>query len=287
MSVGSANAIGLVNPGFEIDLVDDLKLLSSPDLILTDGSDPGFVIVTQDNSLSGTNITGWRTTAGDNGIELWESGFIAGAANAAFSAPDGGSQFAELNATEETTLFQNLPIAASAGTTQLYFSFLHRARSTGAGSTNVNAVNVQILDGATPLFNEVFATQLIDNGSANQTNNGWARYTSSDFTIPILAAAGTARNITYRFSAVSLTGGNAAIFSTTGLSPTRTFNATGINTTNSDLSFGNFIDTANLSDDPATVGVPFDFEANTGIATLGALFFARKAFKSWKSKKDN
>jgi hypothetical protein len=286
LSIGSVKAIGLTNPGFENNSVTTLQGLGAPDVI-QGGGNPGFVIVTQDNSVSGTNITGWRTTATDFGIELWQSGFAGGAANPVLTASTGGSQFAELNATQATTLFQNLQLGASASSTQLYFSFLHRARANNSsGGTFVNAVNVQILDGATILFNKVFATQLVDNGSANQADNGWARYTSEDFA-PIFAAAGGARNITYQFAAVSLNNGSADIFSTTGTSPTRTFNATGITTTNSDLSFGNFLDTANLSDTPSTVGVPFDFEANVGIGILGALYLGRKAFKSWKSNKDS
>ncbi len=288
LSIGAAKAIGLTNPGFEENSVDTLKTLGAPDVIQTDASNPGFVIVTQDNSVSGTNVNGWRTTAGDFGIELWESGFSGGAANPVLTAAGAGNPFAELNATQATALFQDLPLPASGSTNRLYFRFLHRERDNNAtGGTFVNAVNVQILDGATVLFDRVFATQLVDNGSANQTDNGWARYTSEDFA-PIFAAAGAARPIRYRFAAVSLSSGNADIFSTTGTTPTRTIGATGITTTNTgDLSLGNFLDTANLSDNPATVGVPFDFEANVGIGILGALYFGRKAFKAWKNKKDN
>jgi hypothetical protein len=294
LSVGTAKAIALVNPSFEDNSVASLGALpftSTP--ATTDGRilpDPfvlaasNFVIVTE-NNINGN----WRTNATDRGIEIWNNGF-AGGASPVSAAAGNGTQFAELNAIEATALFQDLPLGASVGSTQLFFSFLHRARAFTVGETALNAVRLTIVDDPsgtnTTLLDRVFATQLVDNSPL--TDNGWARYTSDDFAPFFASSSGSAgRVVRYQFEAVTLTNGNADIFSTTGATPTRTLGATGLTTTNNgDLTFGNFLDAANLSDDPAAVGVPFDFEANVGIGILGALFFGRKAFKSWKNKKE-
>ncbi|MCK6590180.1 MAG: DUF4215 domain-containing protein, partial [Polyangiaceae bacterium] len=64
------------------------------------------------------NIPGWDTTAADNNMEIWSSGF-----NGVPSAD--GIQFAELNANVESTLFQD--VATTPG--QAYFyRFFHRGR---------------------------------------------------------------------------------------------------------------------------------------------------------------
>jgi len=294
LSIGSAKAIALVNPSFEVNRVSDLGALTfTPTPATTSGriqpspftlAASNFVIVTE-NNINGS----WRTNATDRGIEVWNNGF-AGGASPVSAAAGNGDQFVELNATQATALFQDLPLGASVGSTQLFFSFLHRARAASVGATALNAVRLRIFNNDplgtnTTLLDRVFATRLVDNSPL--TNNGWARYTSDDFA-PFFAPSGSlGRVVRYQFEAVTLTNGIADIFSTTGATPTRTLGATGLTTTNSvNLSFGNFLDAANLSDDPAAVGVPFDFEANVGIGILGALFFGRKAFKSWKNKKE-
>ena len=159
-SVGSASAIGLVNPSFEDNNVTTLQ--AGPKI---EGSDnPGYVIVTADK------ITGWKTTASDNGIELWQSGF-----RSVNAAPGNGGQFAEVSGTQASTLFQDLTIAASGGATQLYFNFWHRAReNSNGGAVQTNAVRLIITDSASPspaLFSKVFATQLNPH-DINATNKG-------------------------------------------------------------------------------------------------------------------
>ncbi|TDC67556.1 DUF11 domain-containing protein [Streptomyces hainanensis] len=63
-------------------------------------------------------VPGWLTTASDHMVELWHSGFL-GVPSAE------GAQFAELNANEVSTLYQDLP--TTPGTT-LYWRLYHRGR---------------------------------------------------------------------------------------------------------------------------------------------------------------
>lgn len=63
-------------------------------------------------------VPGWLTTATDHRIELWHSGF-----NGVPSAE--GTQFAELNANQVSTLYQDLPTTPG---TKLYWRLYHRGR---------------------------------------------------------------------------------------------------------------------------------------------------------------
>jgi uncharacterized repeat protein (TIGR01451 family) len=63
-------------------------------------------------------VPGWLTTASDHRIELWHSGFLG------VPSAD-GLQFAELNANEVSTLYQDLPTTPG---TKLYWRLYHRGR---------------------------------------------------------------------------------------------------------------------------------------------------------------
>ncbi|KIF07707.1 hypothetical protein PL81_00425 [Streptomyces sp. RSD-27] len=63
-------------------------------------------------------VPGWLTTATDHRIELWRSGFQGVPAAE-------GAQFAELNANEVSTLYQDLPTTPG---TKLYWRLYHRGR---------------------------------------------------------------------------------------------------------------------------------------------------------------
>ncbi|MEV6581285.1 hypothetical protein AB0M92_24335 [Streptomyces sp. NPDC051582] len=63
-------------------------------------------------------VPGWLTTASDHMIELWHSGFQGVPAAE-------GAQFAELNANEVSTLYQDLPTTPG---TKLYWRLYHRGR---------------------------------------------------------------------------------------------------------------------------------------------------------------
>ena len=271
-SVGSASAIGLLNPSFEADSVSTL-----PALIPGNGNyesssptrpTPGFVITNQ------SNITGWRTDAGDAGIEIWQSGF-----NGVNTAPGNGGQFAEINATQASSTFQDLTIGASVGTTTLYFNFWHRARENG-NPIESNAITLTITDlgtdnaiggigGAadTPLYTQLYQTSLDTTvaGYGTTGNNGWVNYSGqSGVTAGFsAAAAGTSRNLRFSYAATT----------------------TGTTTNDGNLTSGNFLDNANFGDNP-TFGVPFDFSPNLAIGVLGGLYLGRRVLKSLKKKKD-
>ncbi len=281
LTTGSASALGLVNPNFESNTVQSLTPLTpAPGKTAADyksSPSPGFVITDQNN------ITGWKTTATDGGIELWESGF-----QTVVTAPGNGSQFAEVNATGQFALFQDLLVTASGGTTELAFNFWHRARE--QSGTQVNAIRVRIIDDAgtgTALFDRVFATQL-NPASIDATNLGWANYTSANvlaglgLSTLLAPARGTDRSVRFQFEATSLSNSTADVYTTTTASGNvTTYNVSSLTTTNTtDLSFGNFLDSANLQT------IPFDFSPNLGIGVLGALYLGNRFLNSRRNRKD-
>jgi hypothetical protein len=298
-AVKSSYALGLVNPNFENNLVDptlgSLPLTATPATVdgriqpnTFSGTNPNFVIVTNNY------IDGWKTTATDRGIEVWESGFSPSGATV-FAAPGNGSQFAEVNATTASALYQDLLVSASGGATELSFDFWHRARIAAggsAGNVQVNAIRVRIIDDAgtgLSLFDKVFATQL-DPNSINATNKGWANYNSTNVLagLPSLGGAilaparGTDRSVRFQFEATSLTTQTADVYTTTLTSGNVTsYNVSGISTTNANLSYGNFLDNANLQT------IPFDFSPNLGIGILGGLYLGNRCLKSLKNKKSS
>ncbi|MEV4196338.1 DUF7507 domain-containing protein, partial [Streptomyces toxytricini] len=93
--------VALVNGSFEEPVVTDVEIL--PDSTQTQAA---------------KWVPGWRTTATDHRIELWRSGFQGVPAAE-------GTQFAELNANEVSTLYQDL---ATTPGTKLYWRLHHRGR---------------------------------------------------------------------------------------------------------------------------------------------------------------
>ncbi|MFF9351956.1 hypothetical protein [Streptomyces sp. NPDC014734] len=94
--------VALVNGSFEEPVVVNVEIL--PDASRTQ---------------SAKRVPGWLTTATDHMIELWRSGF-----NGVPAAQ--GSQFAELNANQVATLYQDLPTTPG---TKLYWRLHHRGRA--------------------------------------------------------------------------------------------------------------------------------------------------------------
>ncbi|GAA3294630.1 hypothetical protein GCM10020295_19590 [Streptomyces cinereospinus] len=93
--------VTLVNGGFEEPPVTNYEVL--PDASQTQAA---------------KRVPGWLTTASDHMIELWRSGF-----NGVPAAE--GTQFAELNANQVSTLYQDLPTTPG---TRLYWRLYHRGR---------------------------------------------------------------------------------------------------------------------------------------------------------------
>lgn len=93
--------VALANGSFEQPAVTSVEIL--PDASQTQAA---------------KRVPGWLTTASDHKIELWHSGFNG------VPAAD-GAQFAELNAYEVSTLYQDLPTTPG---TKLYWRLYHRGR---------------------------------------------------------------------------------------------------------------------------------------------------------------
>ncbi len=87
-------------------------------------------------------ITGWQTTARDNKIEIWYTGFLG------VSAPD-GRYLAELNANQPSALYQDID---SVPGERLTWSFYHRGRA------GVDTMEVRIGSPGDTVVQRVFST---------------------------------------------------------------------------------------------------------------------------------
>ncbi|MGX2993792.1 DUF7507 domain-containing protein [Streptomyces sp. JNUCC 64] len=124
-------------------------------------------------------VPGWLTTASDHRIELWRSGF-QGVPSA------DGNQFAELNANEVSTLYQDLP--TTPGTT-LYWRLHHRGRQ---------GDDTMALDIGAP-------GSPVEQRRFTDGNTAWGRYTGT-YTVP---AGQTLTRFSFR--SISAAGGNRGI----------------------------------------------------------------------------
>ena len=133
--------------------------------------------VTNSQQLNQAQVPGWQTTATDHLIELWRTGFLG--------VPSGeGNQFAELNAAQVSTLFQDLTTTPGQ---QLFWRLKHRGRS------GTETMALRIGPPAGPL---VEIQQMSDGISA------WGNYTGA-YTVP----AGQTRT---RFAFVSVAPGGSS-----------------------------------------------------------------------------
>lgn len=124
-------------------------------------------------------VPGWLTTASDHRIELWHSGFLGVPAAH-------GAQFAELNANEVSTLYQDLPTTPGA---KLYWRLYHRGRqgddtmALDIGAPGSTAEQRRFTDG----------------------NTAWGYYTGT-YTVP------AGQTLTrFAFRSISAAGGNRGI----------------------------------------------------------------------------
>ncbi len=123
----------------------------------------------------------WGTTASDNNIEVWGSGFIG--------VPSySGNQFIELNAYMVSTLFQNFTVAPG---TSLTVSFAHRGRA----GIDVLSVDIGPVGGSYTTL-----------GTYSDDNTSWGYYTVN-YTVP----TGLGSTYSLRFNSVSAAGGNPAV----------------------------------------------------------------------------
>ena len=123
----------------------------------------------------------WGTTASDNNIEVWHTGFNG--------VPSySGSQFIELNAFMVSTLYQDFITVPG---TLITASFAHRGRA----GTDVMSVEIGPVGGPYTLL-----------GTYTDGNTAWGYYTAN-YTVP----TGVGNNFSLRFNSISAAGGNPAI----------------------------------------------------------------------------
>ncbi|MEW5655596.1 hypothetical protein ABGT92_09710 [Streptomyces cinereoruber] len=154
--------VTLVNGSFEQPPVADMAFL--PDASQTQAS---------------RHVPGWLTTATDHMVELWHSGF-----NGVPSAE--GEQFAELNANQVSTLYQDLPTTPG---TKLYWRLYHRGRQ----GQDTMALDIGAPGGT------------VEQRTFTDGNTAWGFYTGT-YTVP--AGQTTTR---FAFRSVSAAGGNRGI----------------------------------------------------------------------------
>ncbi|MET9450423.1 DUF7507 domain-containing protein [Streptomyces cinerochromogenes] len=159
---GAPLRVALVNGSFEQPAVTDYEIL--PDASQTQAP---------------KRVPGWLTTATDHRIELWRSGF-----NGVPAAE--GAQFAELNANQVATLYQDLP--TTPGST-LYWRLYHRGR------LGQDTMALDIGAPGSPVEQRRFT----------DGNTAWGYYTGT-YTVP--AGQTTTR---FAFRSVSAAGGNRGI----------------------------------------------------------------------------
>ncbi len=154
--------VALANGSFEQPVVANVEIL--PDASQTQAS---------------KRVPGWLTTASDHRIELWHSGFQG------VPAAD-GTQFAELNANEVSTLYQDLPTTPGS---KLYWRLYHRGRQ---------GDDTMALDIGAP-------SAPVEQRRFTDGNTAWGYYTGT-YTVP------AGQTLTrFAFRSISAAGGNRSV----------------------------------------------------------------------------
>jgi hypothetical protein len=188
LSVAALTLITLVS-------ISDAKSAQAANLINGDFETSGGTPYVAPNTYVQTdasNVAGWSTTDGQNKIEIWGTGF-----NGVTAAS--GSQFAELNATTASTLFQN--VSGIAAGQQIGFQFFHRARV----GTDVMSLTITDL-GADGIFGTSDDTTLFTK-NYSATTAAWEQDTNAGES-PIITLGNTLR---FAYSAVSTGSGDASV----------------------------------------------------------------------------
>lgn len=142
-------------------------------------------------------VPGWETTATDNQIEIWGNNFssVSGGPVPAYE----GRQFAEINATQFATLYQDVFGIATGSV--VGFEFAHRGRS-GVDTLRMMITDLgldNLLGGGddTVLFSKDYSTG----------NTAWAFYTSAG-EAPISALGNATR---FSYQAISTANGSPSV----------------------------------------------------------------------------
>ena len=168
---------------------------------ISPGNPDGYIVdfgsVVRAYKETATNM-GWLTTASDNGIELWKSFASASGGNSS----SGTGQYAELNYTENASLFQDVTIPLAG---LVDYGFEHAARNQG---TDVMKVLITYL-GANNIFGDADDSVVVNTNFSStrpgnrSTPNVWNNFTVDNAFTSV--AGGTYR---FSFGAVSTATGN-------------------------------------------------------------------------------
>jgi hypothetical protein len=139
-------------------------------------------------------VPGWDTTATDNLIEIWANGN-----NMVFAAD--GTQHAELNATQVSTLYQD--VSGIPANSFVGYSFAHQGRA------GLDTLSLQISDLGTdnaPGGTGSAADTLLFIQSFTTGNTGWVQYGA-----PTIGPLTVGNDMRFAFVSVSAAGGNQAV----------------------------------------------------------------------------
>jgi len=139
-------------------------------------------------------VPGWKTSATNNLIEFWANGN-----NNVFAAA--GNQHVELNATQVSTLYQD--VSGIPANSMVGYSFAHRGRlGPDTMALRIGDLGTDNAPGGvgsaadTILFNQQFTTGA----------NGWVQYSA-----PTIGPLAIGNNMRFSFVSIAATGGNQAI----------------------------------------------------------------------------
>lgn len=163
-----------------------------------------------------TNVTGWKTTATDSNIELWGNGFSSASGGPVYAYE--GRQFAEINATQFATLYQDVT-GISAGSI-VGFEFAHRGRS------GVDTMRLTITDLGVDNLVGTSDDAILFAKDYSDGNGAWGFYSSAG--LPVISALGHTTRFAY----------------------------TALSTASGSISVGNFIDAADFGVGVAVTTVP-------------------------------
>jgi hypothetical protein len=144
-------------------------------------------------------IIGWQTTASNQDLEIWASGFNGYFSGHDVTAPIGSSYFAEINATQISTLFQVVQLASPA---PVGFSLAHRGRYAGPIGQDVMDLNVYDM-GANTTWNPITPGAMVYSQRFSDEQDAWGYYGNSNM---FTATAGN--YYAFTFVSVSTANGN-------------------------------------------------------------------------------
>ncbi|MBC1486701.1 DUF5011 domain-containing protein [Listeria seeligeri] len=133
-----------------------------------------------------TNVLGWQTTDSSNKIEVQKNGFVD-ASSKQVTYAQSGKQWAELNAYENSALYQDIPTTPG---TKVHWQVYHKGRA---------GTDVALVEFGAP------GTTLIEQTQMEDGNTDWGLYKGT-YTIP--AGQTTTR---FQFRAVSSAGGDPGL----------------------------------------------------------------------------